>query len=588
MGEERDFLQEPPRLRNQYADDVLLRSALRHTVPPEVLAAVEPELQGMGDLAAGDLYRLQQADRLKEPVLTRYDPWGRHVDHLELTPLWQRAEQEAARRGLVALAYERPHGAWSRVHQMALVYLFSASSDIYSCPLAMTDGAAAALLASGNQALIERAVPSLTSRDPDHFATSGQWMTELAGGSDVGGTRTAAHQGEDGVWRLTGRKWFTSAVASPVALTLARPDGNPDGGKGLALFYVETRDADGNPNHLRIGRLKDKLGTRKLPTAELWLEGTPAIPVAGLTDGVKAIAPMLNIPRTWNAVNAVALLRRGLALARDYSVRRVAFGSYLMMHPLHADTLAGLQAEFEGAFHLTFRVVELLGKEEAGEATEDERALLRLLTPIAKLTTAKQAVAGLSEVIECFGGAGYVEDTGIPKLLRDAQVLPIWEGTTNILSLDLLRVLGQLGEEKALGLVRAEVERCRRELKAEPLLAATGVAADAVDHAARWLHATQDDDARQAGARRLALTLGRALELALLCRHGEWIYSAQKPGHEDGRGLVAARRLVAHGIDQINDLEPQEAMLLSAAPRPDWQGSWAVEMAEEEAREETQ
>ena len=128
-------------------------------------------------------------------------------------------------------------------------------------------------------------------------------MTETPGGSD-GETETAARRGEDGRWRLHGRKWFTSAATSQMALTLARPEGNPSGGRGLALFYLETRDGDGRMNGIRIDRLKDKLGTRKLPTAELTLDGTVAVPVRGLDGGGRGIAPMLNVTRTWNAVSA--------------------------------------------------------------------------------------------------------------------------------------------------------------------------------------------------------------------------------------------------------------------------------------------
>src|SRR5690606_20886840 len=140
---------------------------------------------------------------------------------------------------------------------------------------------------------------------------------------------------------------------------------------------------------------------------------------------------------------SVAGMRRGLALARDYARRRVQFGAPLSEKPLHLDTLAGIQAEMEGAFHLAFRVVELLGRAERKEASEREFALLRLLTPVTKLTTAKQCVAAASEIVECFGGAGYIEDTGFPRILRDAQVLSIWEGTTNVLSLDLMRAAGK-------------------------------------------------------------------------------------------------------------------------------------------------
>ncbi|HEV2146942.1 MAG TPA: acyl-CoA dehydrogenase family protein, partial [Longimicrobiaceae bacterium] len=464
------FLQQPPTLGNQYDEDRALRSLLARILPPDVLGDVEPSLREMGRISA-ELYPAQLADRCNEPRLTQWSAWGERIDHIEPTPLWREAERIAAEHGVVAAAYERAHGRFSRIHQFALAYLFTPSTDIYSCPLAMTDGAARTLLDSGNEALAARAVPHLISRDPAEFWTSGQWMTETTGGSDVGRSETVARRDEDGTWRLYGRKWFTSAAASQVALTLARPEGNDPGGRGLALFYVEARDAEGRLAGIRVDRLKDKLGTRKLPTAELTLDGTPAVPVAGLENGVRGITPMLNVTRTWNAVSAVALMRRGIALARDYAGRRVAFGAPLAEQPLHVDTLAGLQAEFEGALHLTFRAVELLGALEAGEIGEDEARLLRVLTPVAKLTTARQSVAVASEVVEAFGGAGYVEDTGIPVLLRDSQVLSIWEGTTNVLSLDTLRALESVGGP---GPVRGELERCAAATRDPDLSAVVG------------------------------------------------------------------------------------------------------------------
>ncbi|HEU0055568.1 MAG TPA: acyl-CoA dehydrogenase family protein, partial [Longimicrobium sp.] len=396
------FTQTPPSLGNQYDADRALRSLLARLLPPGVLAEAEPSLGEMGRLSA-ELYPAQLADRLSEPTLTQWDAWGNRVDRIELTPLWRAAERIAAEHGVVATAYERAHGAHSRVHQFALAYLFTPSTDIYSCPLAMTDGAARVLLDSGNQELIDRAVPHLTSRDPARFWTSGQWMTETTGGSDVGRTETVARRGEDGSWRLHGRKWFTSAATSQMALTLARPEGNPPGGRGLALFFLETRDEEGRLRGITIDRLKDKLGTRKLPTAELTLDGAPAHPVLGLSDGVRNIAPMLNLTRTWNAVSATALMRRGIALAVDYATKREAFGARLIRQPLHVDTLAGLRAEFEGALHLTFRVAELIGRDEAGELDDEGRRLLRVLTPLAKLTTGRQSVAVASEALEAFG-----------------------------------------------------------------------------------------------------------------------------------------------------------------------------------------
>jgi alkylation response protein AidB-like acyl-CoA dehydrogenase len=315
------FTQAPPQLGNQYRDDPLLAGWLRRTLPAEVLRAVQPELEEIGGIAGGALHRLQLADRCNEPVLTQWDPWGNRVDTLEVTALWREAERLAVKHGLVATAYEEAFGRHARIAQFAKVYLFHPSSDVYTCPLAMTDGAARTLLESGNARLIERAVPHLTSRDPLAFWTSGQWMTETTGGSDVGRTQTRAV--EDGsAWRLYGRKWFTSAVTSQVALTLARPGGNPPGGKGLAMFYVEVRDADGRLNGIRVDRLKDKLGTRKVPTAELTLDGCRAELVGQPSNGTRAIEPMLGVTRMWNSVCAVAFMRRGLALAAP--MRRAA------------------------------------------------------------------------------------------------------------------------------------------------------------------------------------------------------------------------------------------------------------------------
>ncbi|HEY6462451.1 MAG TPA: acyl-CoA dehydrogenase family protein, partial [Polyangiaceae bacterium] len=374
----------------------------------------------------------------------------------------------------------------------------------------------------------------------------GQWMTERTGGSDVAISETVARRDGD-QWRLFGTKWFTSATTSQMALTLARPEGNPPGGHGLALFYVELRDDGGRLRNIHVNRLKDKLGTRMVPTAELTLDGAPAIPVTGLTDGIKHISPMLNVTRTWNSVGACTAMRRGLALARDYAKKRVAFGAPLAQKPLHVDTLAWMQAELEGALLLTFRAVSLLGKEEARTMTEEEAQLLRLITPIVKATTAKQAVAVASESLEAFGGAGYIEDTGLPRILRDAQVLPIWEGTTNVLSLDLMRALGKSGTLRP---IEQEVQRLCETAHDGDCAQAAETALDAVAHARAWLEgaASRGIPAIEAGARRFALTLGRAWELALLVDHAAW---ASARG--DQRPAAAARRFARSALDLVVD-----------------------------------
>jgi hypothetical protein len=332
-----------------------------------------------------------------------------------------------------------------------------------------------------------------------------------------------------------------------MALTLARPEGNPPGGRGLAMFYLELRDEEGKLQNLQINRLKDKFGTRKLPTAELTLDGVLATPVAGLENGVRNITPMLNVTRTWNAVAAVLGMQRAVALTRDYAKKREAFGATLIDKPLHIDTMAEMVSETQGAFLLTFRVVELLGRIEAGEASDSEELLSRLLTPIGKLSTGKQAVSVASEALESFGGAGYVNDTGLPKLLADAQVLPIWEGTTNVLSLDTLRALKQDGVWEAfVGEIRARVDAA-----SDPRLrGAVERSQAAVQHAGRWLQeASAERAVLEAGARRFAMTLGRATELSLLADHAQWCLDQGK----GDRALAAARRFSRSRIDLIED-----------------------------------
>jgi len=545
------FFQTPPALGNQFDDDRVLRDFVSRTFEDGAArSAVEAELRAMGELSGGELYRLQLADRENMPELVSWDAWGNRVDHIEVTPLWKRAAIIAAEHGVVATAYERAHGAKSRVHQFALAYLFDGSTDVYSCPLAMTDGAATTLIhhaKASEHPFVDKAVGRLTSRDPKLAWTSGQWMTERTGGSDVGLSETVAKIDPEmeGAYRLHGTKWFTSATTSQMALTLARPEGNGPGGRGLALFYVETEgEAGARAAGLSVNRLKDKLGTRKVPTAELTLDGLRAWPVVGTAEGIRAITPMLNVTRTWNAVCAAGSMRRAVALARDYANKRVQFGAPLADKPLHLDTLAWMQAESEAAFHLAFRVVELMGIHEAGKPTEREAKLFRLLTPIAKLTTGKQAVVVASEALECFGGAGYIEDTGLPRLLRDAQVLPIWEGTTNVLSLDTLRALGKddglgaLVEEIAEATVKAPLD-----LKDEAELARSAVA-----HAGAWLAKTSSAAPLEveAGARRFALTLGRATELALLVKQATWSVD-----HGDKRAISAAKLFARRGIDLI-------------------------------------
>lgn len=537
-----DFFQTAPSLGNQYDEDRVLKTYLAWKLPAAMLHELEPELHHLGQRVIEDIQQLGQEAEASPPQHIPYDPWGKRIDQIKVSPAWTALDKIAAEEKLIALAYERRHGALSRIHQFAKLYLFHPSSAIYTCPLAMTDGAARALELYADAALKKRAFPHLTATDPAQFWTSGQWMTERSGGSDVSGTATIAKADGD-QFRLSGVKWFTSATTSQMAMTLARIEGAPAGSKGLSLFYLELRDENGALNGIRINRLKDKLGTRALPTAELTLENAAATLVGGAGDGVKKIASLFNITRIYNACCAVGYMRRALALARDYANKRVAFGRPLSQHSLHVETLANMQVEFSAAFHLVFHAVELLGKEEVGEASAAERAVLRLLTPLAKLYTAKQAIVLSSEALEAFGGAGYIEDTGLPQLLRNAQVLSIWEGTTNILSLDALRAIHR---ENAGEAFLTDMQQRLDQIAHPQLLLAKNTTQDNVQTLQHYLHsmAKMSDEEQQTGARQFAFAMTQTYIASLLLDYAQWSLQTEA----DPQARITAQRWCAKSL----------------------------------------
>jgi len=336
---------------------------------------------------------------------------------------------------LVALAYEAPYGAHSRVVQAGLLNLFDPVSALATCPLTMTDGDAW-LLNKHDPLLAARYVPRLTARQ--HAWTSGQWMTEKEGGSDVGRTSTVARQQEDGTFKLTGTKYFTSATSADIALALARVKGAGEGSANLSLFLMELRRPDGSWNGIKVRRLKDKMGTKALPTAELDLDGALAVPVGGVGRGVAKVASLLNVARLWAALAGPAAVGHLLSLARDYAGRRDVFGEKLAARPTHTAWLAQIAAEYEAMLGMGFETAAALGRAEHGGSTN----LARLLTPLTKLSCARGGIWGASELIESFGGAGYIEDTGLPRIFRNVHVHTIWEGTTNVLAHDVLRAVG--------------------------------------------------------------------------------------------------------------------------------------------------
>ncbi len=518
------FFQDLPPPPDLYAVDRALHAELKRRLSPENATALAPKYEALGAATAGELIPLTEEAEREPPRHVPYDAWGRRIDDIKTSPAWKALKDFSATHAIVATGYDASLGEQRRVAQATLLHLFSASSATAMCPLAMTDAAARVLIDIAPQPLRDRLVPRLLSRDPKTFITSGQWMTERTGGSDVSGTSTMATLVDKGtpegdVYGLDGVKWFTSATTSEMSLALGRIEEGGEsvaGSRGLSLFCVDVvKDAGGGYRGIQVNRLKDKLGTKALPTAELTLQGVHARLLGEPGHGVKNVSGMLNITRFYNACAASSGMAQAVHRARAYSWKRTAFGTPLAGHPLHVDTLDAMEADAAGALAFVMELGHLIGKSEEGTASDDEKRRLRALIPLAKLTTGKQVVACVSEILECFGGAGYVEDTGLPRMLRDAQVLPIWEGTTNVLSLDLLRA-----EAKDRGFSAVVEDLVGRSQTLSSTLPAKStsllremigkLARRAVELAAIGPRAVEEN------ARRLALTTGYCVEAMLL------------------------------------------------------------------------
>lgn len=455
-----------------------------------------PDLLRFGDLVHDPSVLAWTADAERNvPYVKPFDTWGRSVSTLVTSEGWRNLQDLGIKEGVVAIGYENQFGAYSRVYQFLKYHLWTPNSAVVTCPSAMQDGAARLLavqLASNDikynateRNVLEAAYERLTSRDPSRAWTSGQWMTERPGGSDVRNTETQASYApvfaegsrtKDingnplGPWEINGFKWFSSATDSQMAIALAKmPSGS------LSAFYIPMRRQAGPStelNGISIQRLKSKLGTRAVPTAELVLKGARAYLLGNEGQGVKTIATILNITRVHTSIGSMGFWGGGLAIARAFARVRSTSGKLLTDTPAHMHTMAQEHVQYRAMMHLVFFSVALLGISEAATTThttthapynikESESAhaaaaqlgidpktatvLLRLLTPVTKAVPSRCAIAGLQECMEALGGVGYLENEeqefNMARLFRDVNVNSIWEGTTNVLAHDLMRVL---------------------------------------------------------------------------------------------------------------------------------------------------
>jgi alkylation response protein AidB-like acyl-CoA dehydrogenase len=547
-----------PRLEDSWEGDRALREALAFNLGEELFSIAQSELQDMGRMSThSSMLELAARAERESPVHVPFSPWGERIDEIRVSDAYVALGRIGIEAGVTALPYENtPYGDRARIVWAGVMSMWGPSSALYSCPVAMTDAAARTLLTHGRGEDLE-IVERLTTRDPDRAWTSGQWMTEITGGSDVSGTSTIARKDTDGTWRLFGMKWFTSATTSEMALTLARLEGAPEGSPGLSLFRIHRVLPDGTRNGIVVRRLKDKLGTRSLPTAELELQGAIAYPVGDPFEGggVRKIATMLNITRIHNAIGSVGSLARGLAWARAYARARSVFGMPLHTAPAHRATLTDLAVDHAAALALALRCCELTGKVEHGSASEDEIAVLRGLTPVTKLATARWAVAGAAEAMEAVGGIGYCEDSTIPALVRNTHVQPIWEGTTNVLALDLLRAESR---SKALSAALADA----RDVAAGEMEQIVRAAADEIE---RRVEKIGDDPVEaQRNARSLALSAARTYACARLSAQGVWAAGKGDLRTAQSAARLAERGLVAPPPPNDDDLAMDE---LESSPR---------------------
>jgi alkylation response protein AidB-like acyl-CoA dehydrogenase len=437
---------------NFFDEDENLRFALALRMAPADFERALPILREAGAVAGGELDRLARVAERNPPRLVQYDARGDRVDDIEYHPAYAEMERIAfGRFGLAAMSHRPGVLGWPgpapHLLKYAISYLLIQSEFGLFCPVNMTDSLARVLHKFGGPALCERFLPGLTSTDMDTLLQGAMFMTEKAGGSDVGATETVARH-EDGGWRLSGDKWFCSNVSAGLILTLARPAGAPAGTRGLGLFLVPKRLEDGRRNRYRINRLKDKLGTRDMASGEVTLDGAFAYQVGALEHGFVHMMEMVNSSRLSNAMRAAALTRRGLLEAQVHAAGRVAFGRPLDELPLMRETLLELTLDSESALAAVLHTGGVFDAADGGDAAAGR--LLRILTPLIKLAICKRARWSTGEAMEARGGNGYIEDWVNPRLLRDAHLGSIWEGSSNVIALDVLRAIARDGAHEAL------------------------------------------------------------------------------------------------------------------------------------------
>ncbi len=530
-------LPQPLRGANLFELDGALQRLLGR-LAPEALARQRDRLSAFGAFAGGPVDEAADyTDRFAPPRLETYDRDGRLANRILHNPGWDRVSAEVYARGAVGLSFA-PHGEPFLV-TFAMGYLLGQADISLHCPVTMTGAVAYVLDQFAPEALRNRFLPDLVRMDGKAL-TGGTWATEHHGGSDVGATTTVATPLGDGMVRLNGLKWFTSNANGGLALATARPAGGAEGSRGLGVYLVPTHLDDGSPNPMRIRRLKEKLGTRGVPTGEIDLIDTLGFEVAPPPRGFKLMMEALEFSRIHNAMGAVGLQRRALLEALGYAERRTAFGQTITAYPMVQDEILRLVVQAEAGLLLAFEAARAFDQAHRAALDDTEgaaRTWLRLATALAKYHTAEDANAAARAAIELIGGNGYTADHVTGRLLRDAQVTTVWEGPANIQALELLRLLGN--RHPGVATYRARIEGVIGSAPAPLAMLAAAVAAGLEVVAEAVALVRSDAAAAERHARRLLALMADVLGAALLLEQAGLDFAAG-----NGRTALLARLFI--------------------------------------------
>jgi len=410
----------------------------------EKYSSLEKTFIEFGECAALASPLSMKADQ-NPPQIKKTKVNGSLIDTITYDNAYHELEKLSYGKGIVSIKYDPDWmDVYSSVRHLlgfSLGYYFAQSEMSLYCPICMTDGVGRVLEKHlekyPDDEIVKKALTHISSKDLNELWQGAMFLTEKQGGSDVGANKVEAHK-KDNQWYLNGEKWFCSNVDAQAVLALARMPGSASGTQGLGLFLILRYIPENNSATIHINKLKDKLGVKSMPTGEVNLVNTKAHLISGEGEGLKSMLEMVNFSRVYNSVASVAIIRRAILEALVFGDNRMAFNKKLNEHPLWRSSIADLIAEHIGIMTLVFETIRLLDKVDNG-GNKKELQLLRLMTAFSKAISAKLSVFCASESMELIGGNAYIEDTILPKLLRDAQVLPIWEGTTNILTLESLR-----------------------------------------------------------------------------------------------------------------------------------------------------